>query len=296
MHFNQTIVSKLSPITDEITKEAGVSLELLREDEIHPVVSGNKFRKIKYNILQVLELGLAGIITYGGPHSNHIAATAVACQMAGVKCRGFIRKGFGGLTTTPTLKTALAAGMLIEMLENDTFASKKKDTMIDEESYLYIPEGGANELGVKGCEEIITAIPPKTNVVMISCGTGSTLAGVLKASKESQHIIGVNVLKAPGMIEKEVIKWTAKENYHILDQYHFGGYAKANDELITFITWFYQTHGIMLDMVYTGKMMFALYQEMKMGTIRDKKVVAIHTGGLQGNEAMEKRYGVELFK
>lgn len=296
MDFSEKVISRLCVISDEITQQAGVSLSMLREDEIHSLVSGNKFRKLKYNVLFVQENKLKGIVTYGGPHSNHVAATAVACQLANISCIGFVRKGFGNLINTPTLETAVDAGMQVHWLDNDTFTAQKLRNEVDEEDFLHIPEGGANTLGVKGCGEILIGIPRGAEIIAVACGTGSTLAGMLQAAESEQQLLGVNVLKAPGMMQKEVSKWTVKKNYQILDDYHFGGYAKANEELFTFIAWFYKQHGIMLDMVYTGKLMFALYQEMKTGKLVNKKVVAIHTGGLQGNKGMEKRYGVSLFK
>jgi 1-aminocyclopropane-1-carboxylate deaminase len=296
MNFSEKVISRLSVITDEITQHAGVSLSLLREDEIHPLVSGNKFRKLKYNVLQVQENKLKGIVTYGGPHSNHIAATAVACQLANIPCSGIIRKGFGNLTDTPTIDIALDVGMQIQWLDNDTFTKQKLRSEVDEHGFFHIPEGGANALGVLGCGEILHGIPKETEIIAVACGTGSTLAGMLQTSNDKQQLLGVNVLKAPGMMQQEIGKWTSNDNYQVLENYHFGGYAKANEELFTFIAWFYKQHGIMLDMVYTGKLMFALYQEMKSGKLTNKKMVAIHTGGLQGNKGMEKRYGVSLFK
>lgn len=295
MDFSKKIVSRLSPIVDKITKQAGVELNMLREDEIHPLISGNKFRKLKYNLLYVKEQGLKGVATYGGPHSNHIAATAIACKLVGIPCIGYVRKGFGNLLKTPTIELALQAGMQIIWLNNDEFANQKYRDRVDELDVLHVPEGGANAAGVKGCGEILMGINKDVDIVAVACGTGSTIAGMLQAFEGEQQFVGVNVLKAPGIMEKEIGKWTTNTNYLILEDYHFGGYAKADEELFTFITWFYNQHGIMLDMVYTGKLMFALYSQMKVGQLVGKKVVAIHTGGLQGNKGMEKRYGVSLF-
>lgn len=295
MDFSKPIFSELNLLEDEVTAAAGVSLHLLREDIIHPLVPGNKIRKLKHNILRVLSEGLNGVVTYGGPHSNHIAATASACSLVDVPCKGFIRQGYGQLLDTPAMDVANIFGMEITMLSNEEFTAQKTQSGIDQDGFLHIPEGGANDLGVKGCEEILSSIPSETDVIAVACGTGSTLAGLVRASLPTQQIIGVNVLKAPGMMEKEVSKWTDKTNYQVLESYHMGGYAKIQEELFTFINWFHATHAIRLDMIYTGKMMFALYDIMKQGKLKKTKIVAVHTGGVQGNEGMEKRYGIKLF-
>lgn len=294
MDFTKTIHSNIMPINDEVTQAASVDLYLLREDEIHPEISGNKFRKLKYNVLFAKKEKVKGICTYGGPHSNHILATAVACKLNGLRSKAYIRKGYSELMMTPTIEQSIQNGMEINWLGHEDFRQQKLKTGVDE-GWLYIPEGGANTMGVDGCKEIMEAIPKDTDKIAVACGTGSTLSGMIIGSCVSQQLIGVSVLKAPGMIRQEIRRWATKQNYEVFEDYHFGGYARANQELFTFIQWFYQQHKVILDLVYTGKLMFALYDLMKNGKLTNCSMVAVHTGGIQGNNGMEKRYGISLF-
>jgi 1-aminocyclopropane-1-carboxylate deaminase len=281
----------LQPITDETTVKFGVNLYVLRTDLNHPTISGNKLFKLKYNIIEAVRFNCNTLLTFGGAFSNHIAATAAAGKEYGLKTIGIIR-GEKYAPLNPTLKFAESCGMELHYVPRNIYQDKDRlhdliQKQFNSPAIYHIPEGGSNELGIKGCEEITTFIPINFDYITLACGTGATLTGIIKSLKENQKAIGFQVLKAEKYIENQVAVYLndlSKSNWSINEECHFGGYAKIKNELISFIKEFEQTHQIPLDYVYTGKMMFGVYDCIKKGIFKKgETIVAVHTGGLQGN-------------
>lgn len=272
-----------------------VELYLKREDLIHPIVSGNKFRKLKYNLLEAKN-NAASVLTFGGAFSNHIAATAEACKILGLKSIGLIRGEELGekldqtLANNPTLRYAHNKGMQLNFVSRTDYRLKEKLPLINtlKEKYpnlVCLPEGGTNELAIEGCKEILNSTDD-FDVICTSAGTGGTFAGLIEASTPSQHCIGFSALKGD-FLEKDIRRWTSKPNWSLETQYHFGGYAKVNSELIEFINTFHATHKIPLDPIYTGKMLYGIFDKIQAGHFpKNTRILAIHTGGLQGIEGM----------
>lgn len=289
-------VIPLQAIEDSVTRQFGVHLYVLRTDLNHPDISGNKLFKLKYNLKEATEKNFDTLLTFGGAFSNHIAATAAAGKEYGFKTIGIIR-GDVLLPLNPTLEFARGCGMLLHHVSRTLYKDKAAlynyvNQFFLEENFCVIPEGGANTLGVKGCKEIPDHITRDFDIVCCACGTGTTLAGIIQALKDGQSAIGFQVLKAEGYIKNEVLKWLEQDivdifdsrMWNIVEDYHFGGYARIKPELLDFVDDFKKTHSVQLDYVYTGKMMFGIYDLMKKGFFKNgQRIVAIHTGGLQGN-------------
>lgn len=271
-------------------------LYIKREDLLHPFVSGNKFRKLKYNLLEAEKTQIQTVVTFGGAFSNHIAATAAACQERGLKSIGIIRGEELAenieqtLAGNPTLRFAQQCGMQFKFVSRTVYREKNNASFINElesefPNSFIIPEGGTNDLAVKGCEEILTEQDEQFDVICCPIGTGGTISGLINASKKHQKILGFPALKGD-FLQKEIDKFAEKNNYELILDYHFDGYAKVNVELIEFINKFNEENNIPLDPIYTGKMVFGIFDLLKKGKFNNKKVLMIHTGGLQGIEGM----------
>lgn len=272
------------------------SIFIKREDKIHPDISGNKYRKLYYNLQEAKKNKQDTLLTFGGAYSNHIVAVAAAGKEFGYNTIGIIRGDELLLKTdeNPTLAFAKANNMLLHFVTREQYNHKNDKTFIQQlyqkygEFYL-LPEGGTNDLAIKGCEEILTDDDDVFDIVCVAVGTGGTLAGIINSSKPHQKIIGFSALKG-NFLEAEVKKWTQKTNWTITDDYCFGGYAKINNELIEFINKFKQQTKIPLDPIYTGKMMYGILQMIQQGKISKKsRILAIHTGGLQGIAGMNQK-------
>lgn len=277
------------PIFNHLTYN-GYKLAVLRLDLIHSEISGNKWFKLKYNIDEAKLQKKDTIITFGGAFSNHIAATAVACQIAGLKCVGMIR-GDELHSDNPTLNTARMNGMVLQFMSREDYRKKMEDSFLQNiehqfpNSYI-IPEGGDNDLGQKGCVEILTSEADNYDLVYCAFGTGTTFKGIQHSLKPHQYLIGVNVLNYHAE--------TDFENAEVLNEYHFGGYAKHNPSLLEFKHWFETEFQILLDYVYTAKLFYGAFHQMKNQKIDPgKKLLIIHSGGLQGNIGYETRYNLK---
>ncbi|APS38744.1 MULTISPECIES: 1-aminocyclopropane-1-carboxylate deaminase/D-cysteine desulfhydrase [unclassified Salegentibacter] len=274
-----------------------ISLYLKREDLLHPEVSGNKFRKLKYNIARALEQKQKTLLTFGGAFSNHISATAAAGQLFHLKTIGIIRGEELGkdlentLAQNPTLKFAKSCGMQFKFVSRGDY--RAKDTREFQEKlknefgeFYLVPEGGTNDLAVKGCQEILNEKDEKFHFIAASVGTGGTLAGLINASDINQKVLGFPALKGD-FLSEEIEKYSIKNNWELKTDYHFGGYAKVDSELINFINNFKKKYKIQLDPVYTGKLVFGIFDLIKGGYFPSgSKIMAIHTGGLQGIQGM----------
>lgn len=268
-------------------------LSICREDMLHPFVSGNKFRKLKYNLLAAHEQQHHTLLTFGGAYSNHIAAVAAAGKEFGFNTIGIIRgeELESKISENPTLSFAKACGMELHFVSREAYKAKDEIEFINNlkmqfgEFYL-LPEGGTNALAVKGCEEILTETEAAFNYICVSVGTGGTIAGLVKASKEGQHVLGFSALKGTFQ-SSEVAKYTSKTNFEITDAYCFGGYGKIDIDLIRFMNEFKEKTNIPLDPIYTGKMMFGIMDLLKKGYFKENsRILAVHTGGLQGVAGM----------
>ncbi|WP_405269180.1 1-aminocyclopropane-1-carboxylate deaminase/D-cysteine desulfhydrase [Cellulophaga sp. Ld12] len=266
-----------------------------REDQLHSFISGNKFRKLKYNIEAAKKAGLKTVLTYGGAYSNHIAATAFAGKEYGFNTIGIIRgeELVQKWQENPTLRFAHANGMQFKFVTREGYRVKEEAGAIaslEKEFGLFyrIPEGGTNQLAVQGCEEIVHAGDSDFDVLITCVGTGGTISGIINSSKDHQVIIGFPALKGD-FLKKDICKFTAKSNWDLETNYNFGGYGKISEELIVFINDFKKKTAIPLDPIYTGKMMFGVVDMIAKNHFKEgTKILAIHTGGLQGITGMNK--------
>ncbi|QSE98119.1 1-aminocyclopropane-1-carboxylate deaminase/D-cysteine desulfhydrase [Fulvivirga lutea] len=285
-------------IKSKVAQQKGVELYIKREDLIHPFVSGNKWRKLKYNLEEARAKGLKTIATFGGAYSNHIYATAAAAKEADFLSIGIIRgEELANKSLNKTLQFAIENGMQLKFVSREEYRKKSGSEFIQKlnnelgDIYL-IPEGGTNSLAIKGCTEILDNSTKEFDYICTSAGTGGTLSGLIVSSKDHQKILGFSSLKGE-FLAKDVedlvynYKGTQKKNWGINTNYHFGGYAKTNDELIRFIKQFERDYSILLDQVYTGKMMYGINDLIQTGYFKSgTKILAIHTGGLQGRTAL----------
>lgn len=278
-----------------------IRLYIKREDMIHPVISGNKWRKLKYNFEQAKKEGYKTILTFGGAYSNHIHATAGAARQHGFRSIGIIR-GEEHLPLNPTLKEAKELGMDLFYLDRSSYRDKHNHVVINDLNDLFghfylVPEGGTNVLAVKGAAEIVEGITKDYDYVVAACGTGGTISGIISGLKGNAEALGIAVLKGDFLIKdvKHLLEesgHTDHQKWRINNDYHFGGYAKFNQELVRFINEFRQSYKVPLDPVYTGKMMFGVMDLIKNDYFpKESRVLAIHTGGLQGTRGFNQRFG-----
>lgn len=280
-------------ITLPILQEKQIFLAMKREDLIHPLISGNKYRKLKYNLIAAKEQGFDSLLTFGGAFSNHIAATAYAGKLHGLKTIGVIRgeELLEKWSQNQTLKLAHEHGMQFKFVSRDVYKSKdsqefKKRLEAEFGSFYLLPEGGSNDLAIRGCQEILTDYDSHFDVVCSSVGTGGTVAGIINASVQHQTVLGFSALKGD-FLKEDIRNFTVKENWGLQTDYHFGGYAKVSKELIHFINEFKLQTQIPLDPIYTGKLMYGILDLVKKDHFKPKtKILAIHTGGLQSISGM----------
>jgi 1-aminocyclopropane-1-carboxylate deaminase len=282
-------------------EEYGISLYIKREDQIHSLISGNKYRKLKYNIKKAKEEEHRTLLTFGGAYSNHISAVAFAGKKYGFQTIGVIRGDelnddiIQTLKVNPTLGLASEHGMNFEFVSRSNYRLKETTHFINTlrekygEFYL-IPEGGTNDLAIKGCEEILNDNDQIFDVICVSVGTGGTISGIINSTKEDQFVMGFSALKGD-FLEKQIKRYIQpKNNWSLINDYHFGGYAKVNEELVKFVNNFKFETSIPLDPIYTGKMMFGILDLIKLGRFsKGTKILAIHTGGLQGINGMNMK-------
>lgn len=271
------------------------SVSIKREDKIDSFVSGNKFRKLKYNLLEAKRQGYDTILTFGGAYSNHIAAVASAGNSGEFKTIGIIRgeELLDKIQGNPTLLYATENNMQLHFAARPDYSRKNNPDLIQSlekkfGKFYLLPEGGTNVLAVKGCAEILIEADQDFDYICTSVGTGGTIAGLVEGSLPHQTVFGFSALK--GNFQHEIVKkYTSKTNFEITDAYCFGGYAKIDSELIRFMNEFKATTGIPLDPIYTGKMMFGIMDLLKKGYFKENsRILAIHTGGLQGISGMNQ--------
>lgn len=277
-------------------KHNGISLAIKREDLIHPYVSGNKFRKLKYNLIQAKAENQQILVTFGGAFSNHIAAVAAAGQEIGLQTIGIIRgeELSEKVADNPTLQFARQCGMQLEFVTRDVYRRKEEPGFLEALKsklgpFYLIPEGGTNQAAITGCEEILTETDTIFDFICCPVGTGGTISGLINSARPHQKILGFPALKGD-FLREEICKFALSQNWELLTGYHFGGYGKINEDLIRFINRFFEQTGISLDPIYTGKMLFGVIDLIGKNYFPEgSKILAIHTGGLQGIHGMNQK-------
>jgi len=273
----------------EIKRNLVVDMDILRLDQLHPQISGNKWYKLKYQFQDALKQGAKSVLSFGGAYSNHLHALAYAGSVLGIKTIGIIR---GEYVHNQTLEDCHQWGMEIHFVDRKRYRKKTQEGFLHAihqmfpDSYL-VSEGGGGELGIKGSEEILSHMEKKYNHIFCSVGTGTTLAGLIRSVPQDVTIHGMVVLKNGNYLQEEIAKWVTTENWVLHHDYHFNGFAKISEELINFMQQFQLKTGIELDRVYTSKMMFGIMDLIRQGKIEmNSKILAIHTGGIQGNRSL----------
>jgi 1-aminocyclopropane-1-carboxylate deaminase len=287
--FNDVIIQQHD---DKHFKDVHLQLNILRLDKLHPIVSGNKWFKLKYYLQHAKENNHDLIATFGGAFSNHILATAYACNKQNIKCIGYIR-GEKPKHFSETLSDAQALNMHLEFLSRADYA-KKKNSKHSNTSAFIIPEGGYGKTGAKGAAEILQFVPNISiyNYIVCAAGTGTMLAGIINASLPHQQCIGISVMKNNISLQNETIslvKNDATDRMKIFNDYHFGGYAKHTKPLIDFMNRIFATYNLPLDFVYTAKALYAVYHLAENKYFApESNILFIHSGGLQGNRSLAK--------
>ena len=300
-------------INSEIASDADVDLYVLRLDLMHPLVNGNKWFKLKYNLLEAKEKNFTTLLTFGGAYSNHIYATAAAGNLFGFRTIGVIR-GEERLPLNPTLSFAVQQGMQLVYLNREMYRQRNTSALHEYLQQRFgevfiIPEGGSNLNGVRGCTEIVNDAMPTAGYayafdhICVACGTATTLAGIALSLHEGQRAIAFPVLKNGEFMAEEMesllTNYLASDlpspvdspaSWELVCDYHFGGYAKVNDDLLLFSQQFTQEHGVPLDYVYTAKMFYGVMDLLQQGFFcKGDSLLLVHTGGLQGNVGIEQR-------
>jgi 1-aminocyclopropane-1-carboxylate deaminase len=278
--------TRLDEISNELTRQFKVNLFIKRDDLIHPEIPGNKWRKLKYNIAQAQLEHKTTLLTFGGAFSNHITATAAAGKYLGFKTIGIIR----GEEYTPlnkSLQFAKDCGMELIYLDREKYRSKNISDFrfqisdFAESKICILPEGGANTLALKGCSEIVDEIDIDFDYICCACGTGTTIAGMATNLKPHQHALGFAVLKHDNLLEEITENLFIHNSKLSIQNYPFGGYARTTPELIQFIKDFYKEHQILLDYVYTGKLMYGIFDLISKNYFPENTtIISVHTGGV----------------
>ena len=291
----------------------GRNLDVLRLDLIHPQYGGNKYFKLKYNLLAAQKLGLQQTLTFGGAHSNHIYSTAALCQENGINSIAVIRGEENSIEQSPTLQFALDCGMKLHFISRQKYKNKSDENLVEELKQLFgdfylVPEGGGNYEGVMGCAEILNSDLKKYDYVFCACGTATTYSGIKISAEANQKIIGISVLKGENKLIEAANEWLTffdsdpikpslsgtLNHSTILNEYHFGGYAKYSKELVAFKKHFEREYSIPLDHIYTSKLFYAVFDLIKQQKLnQDARILIVHSGGLQGNAGFEKRFGAK---
>jgi 1-aminocyclopropane-1-carboxylate deaminase len=301
MPNEKEIVNKAGASIDALDltelKEKDLEVDVLRLDKIHPVISGNKWFKLKYFLEEASRLQRKTLITFGGAFSNHIIATAFAAKTLQLKSVGIIR-GEKPVSLSHTLKLAKEYGMELIFISRKQYASNEeeflKNLALKHPGALIIPEGGAGLNGVRGSAEILKLTTDNAYThILCAIGTGTTFIGLANAAQANQTVTGICVLKGVQDIlsgKELLLKTTDRvKNRSIIYDYHFGGYAKKNPELFRYMNMFHSRTGIKTDFVYTGKLFFAAFDLIQHDFFPVKsRLLVVHSGGLQGNDSLPK--------
>jgi len=289
-----TTYSILQPVIHPLFEEHKISVEIKRDDLIHPVISGNKWRKLKYNIDHVVKNQLKGIVSFGGGYSNHIHALAYACHQAKIKSIGLIR-GEAQYANNFTLTCAKKWGMQLQFVDRKTYRRRQEKDFLDEleaqyKDYFIIPEGGTNHLALPGVAEICYELNNQTqfDTLITPVGSAGTLSGLIVGDKNKHNIIGIAILKQAEYLLKDIANILPPSalqynKWQLMTDYHCGGYAKFSQEALMELRDFINKTQIPFEPIYSGKMILALLDLVKKNTFpKGHRIVLLHTGGLQG--------------
>ena len=288
-------------VNDPFLGERKITLLIKREDLNHPFLSGNKWHKLKYNLQEAKKQGKKTLLTFGGAYSNHIYAASAAGKIFNFNTIGIIR-GEEHLPLNPTLSFAKENGMSLFYISREKYREKNSLEILNElkktfGDFYLIPEGGTNHLAVKGCSEIIETISEDFDYICCPCGTGGTLAGLVSGLKGKKFAIGFTVLKGAHFLKENIaslVQDANDKNYNNWDinlDYHFGGYARFDKQLLDFVSNFSIQNKIPIEPIYSGKMLFGLYDLVSKGFFKEgSRIIAIHTGGLQGLKGLSERF------
>lgn len=287
----QTFPLKPAPllkINDPLLDEKKISLYIKREEQIHPYIFGNKWYKLKYNLIEAERQNKDTLLTFGGAFSNHIFASAAAGTIFGFKTIGIIR-GEEHLPLNPVLSFAKDHGMLINYVSRSDYRRKTDDVFIDKLRSIFgdfylLPEGGTNSLAVKGCAEIPATIKIGYDYLCAACGTGGTIAGLIAGVNNDVKVLGFPVLKGGGFLRSVIdgllseYKIERKDGYELFLDYHFGGYAKINHELNSFLNDFESRNNFKPDRIYTGKMLYGIFDLIRSNFFKmNQTIVALNS-------------------
>lgn len=286
------IPSPLHPVIFPEWEPFGVKVFFKRDDLIHPVISGNKWRKLSGHLQKYNAGEYQGMMTYGGAFSNHIIAVAGTCNLLGIPSYGLIRGEIDA--GNPALRYAQEQGMNLLSLSRTAYKNKDLTGLIEKypavkfDTFLQVPEGGAGIEGLEGCTGIISEMDIHYDYIISASGTGTTVAGLSSYVKDNVRVLGISVLKGKDTLTDDIRMWSHKENFEIITGYHFGGYARYTQELIDFAKRFTKTTGVPLDFVYTSKMVFAFHDLLIKGVFKSgDTIVLLHTGGLMNAQIDE---------
>ncbi|WP_209331232.1 1-aminocyclopropane-1-carboxylate deaminase/D-cysteine desulfhydrase [Lunatimonas salinarum] len=303
--FPHPLTAPLQRVVLPILETKKVDWFVKRLDLVHPLLSGNKYYKLKYNMLHAQREGTKRLLTFGGAFSNHIYSAAAAAHLAKMEIIGCIR---GEISTplNPTLQAASDMGMILFPMERNTYRNKSSPQVIEMlreqfgNCYL-IPEGGTNSLAIRGCQEILDESDRAFDTICTSLGTGGTMAGILASANAHQHILGFSALKGDFVQTdfEELLRnhsLNPAADWEIFTHYHCGGYAKHSAALLELMRSFFRTTGIPLDPIYTGKMVMGILDLLEKDYFRPgSRLLMIHSGGLQGNKGFEWRWKQALY-
>lgn len=295
MPIDLEIYSPIHQLSNPLFNEQGIQVFIKRDDLIHPLISGNKWRKLKYLLKKATTEGKTHLVTFGGAYSNHLLATAAAAAKFGLKATGIVR---GEAVENNTLFLCRLHGMQLIFTDRESYHDKPalfNKHFGNNASAFFISEGGASPEAAQGCAELVDELTDTYNHIFCACGTGTTAAGIINGLHQHQlntQFHAIPVFKNGGFIKNEIDQYLIQPSVYKLHlDYHFGGYAKTTPELIDFITSFVQETGILIEPVYTGKMLYAIYDLAKQGYFkRGEKILAIHTGGLIGLLGMKDKF------
>lgn len=276
-----------------LLEAAGSRLGMLRLDEIHPLVSGNKWFKLKENISKARAAAAKGLLSFGGAYSNHLLALAAAANACGMRSVGMVRGLHGRERPTPTLEECRSLGMELVYVSRETYDRKEEEAYLDQLQAQYpgiyiVPEGGDNAAGRSGAGAIAGFIPAAADLVALPVGTGTTFAGIRNVLPEHIAVLGFPVMKGGAYLlpQLEANILPGRENWQLEPAYHCGGFARYDQTLIDFMNLFFEEHNIPLDFVYTAKMMYGIFDRLGNGDLSGRHIIAVHTGGLQGNRSL----------
>ncbi|MCQ6958858.1 pyridoxal-phosphate dependent enzyme [Mucilaginibacter sp. JC4] len=289
------IYSPVQQINNKLFDDKGLQVFIKRDDLIHPVISGNKWRKLKYVLQQAQAQNKTHLVTFGGAYSNHLLATAAAAAKFGFKATGIVR---GEEMQNDTLFLCKLHGMQLIFTDRESYRDKQalfNKFFADDERAFFIDEGGASPEGAKGVSELVDELTDSYHHIFCACGTGTTAAGIIHGITThslSTQFNAIPVLKNGAFMKAEIDRFlTAPADYVLHTDYHFGGYGKTTPQLIQFIKQFVADTGILIEPIYTGKMLYALYDlAAKDHFAPGSKILAIHSGGIWGLLGMKEKF------